>query len=305
VAVWTVHSGSTATGGYFAGGYPFSAVVLAVYGRGRAGGGVAALVLAGFATRRFLLAGDQVLAAVNNGALLYLLGAGILAWGVEVLREAERQRLAVEAELSREREERRRSAERAETAAHLHDSVLQTLALLQRRSDDPAEVSALARRQERELREWLGGTVRPPGPARALREALEGAAAEVERDHRVAVEVVVVGDAPLDEGLAALVAASREALVNAGKHAGVDAVSLYAEADATAARVFVRDRGRGFDPAAAPADRRGLRESIVARLQRHGGAANIRSAPGSGTEVALSVPLAGPAGERPGGRPRT
>jgi len=294
VAVWTVLAPEVATSaGPFAGGYPFSAVALAAVNRGFGGGLAAALVLAGFATRRLLLTDSTLVAAINNAALLYLLGAGVIAWGVQVLRDGERQRLAVEAELSREREERRRAAERAETAAHLHDSVLQTLALLQRRSADPVEVVTLARRQERELREWLGGSPRSAGPATALREALEGAAAEVERDHRLTVEVVVVGDAPLDDALSALAAAAKEALVNAGKHAGVDKVSLYAEVDASGARVFVRDRGDGFDPANAVVDRRGLRESIVARLDRHGGTATIRSAPGAGTEVALALPLAG------------
>jgi len=297
VAVWTVLAPETAaSAGPFAGGYPFSAVALAAVARGFTGGLAAASVLAGFATRRLLTGGSGLVAALNNAALLYLLGAGVIAWGVQVLRDGERQRLAVEAELSREREERRRAAERAETSAHLHDSVLQTLALLQRRSADPIEVVTLARRQERELREWLGGSPRSAGPATALREALERAAAEVERDHRLTVEVVVVGDAMLDDALSALAAAAKEALVNAGKHAGVDAVSLYAEVDATSARVYVRDRGGGFDPAEAPADRRGLRESIVARLDRHGGTATIRSSPGAGTEVALALP-------RPGGEP--
>lgn len=293
VAVWTVVAPEVAaTGGPFAGGYPFSAVVLAAVNRGFTGGLAAASVLAWFATRRLLLLDSGLVAAINNAALLYLLGAAVVAWGVQVLRDGERQRLAVEAELSREREERRRAAERADTAAHLHDSVLQTLALLQRRSADPAEVVKLARRQERELRDWLGGGLGAlSGPATTLRAALQGAAEEVERDHRLTVEVVVVGDAALDDGLRALAAAAKEALVNAGKHAGVDAVALYAEVDASGARVFVRDRGKGFDPTTAGTDHRGLRESIVARLDRHGGSATVRSAPGAGTEVALVLPV--------------
>jgi len=187
--------------------------------------------------------------------------------------------------LDAERAARIRSQERAEVAAHLHDSVLQTLALVQKRADDPREVAALARRQERELRAWLNNT-RPAGTA-TLAGALESAAAEVESDHHVPIEVVTVGDAPLDERATALVAATREALVNASKFAGPEPISLYAEVEDGRAEVFVRDRGPGFDPEAAPADRRGVRDSIIARMQRHGGTATIHSTPGNGTEVEL------------------
>ncbi len=275
----------------FYGGYPFSTVVTAVYGRGVAGAVVSAIALSAAGTARLRATGESVLAAVNNGALLYLFGAGVIAWGVEVLRRAELQRRAYEAELAGEREERRRSAERAETAAHLHDSVLQTLALLQRRSDDPAAVTSLARRQERELRDWLAGGGPPALAPLTYRGAMEDAAAEVEHDHRVAIEVVVVGDVALDDRLSALVAATREALVNAAKHAGVDRIALYAEVDGAVARAFVRDRGAGFDPESAQRDGRGVRESIIGRLDRQGGTASIRSTPGAGTEVALSLPL--------------
>ena len=185
--------------------------------------------------------------------------------------------------LSAERTERIRSQERAEVAAHLHDSVLQTLALMQKRVDDPREVAALARRQERELRAWLNGR-RLSGDA-TVALALEAAAAEVEEAHGVPVEVVAVGDAPLDERSRALVAAAREALVNAVKFAGP--VALYAEVDDDRIEVFVRDRGPGFDPGAVPDDRRGVRESIVGRMERHGGRAVVHTAPGAGTEVEL------------------
>jgi signal transduction histidine kinase len=187
--------------------------------------------------------------------------------------------------LAAERSARIRSQERAEVAAHLHDSVLQTLALVQKRADDPREVAALARRQERELRAWLNNT-RPAGTA-TLAGALEGAAAEVEADHHVPIEVVTVGDGPLDERAAALVAAAREALVNASKFAGPEPISLYAEVEGGRAEVFVRDRGPGFEPESAPADRRGVRDSIIGRMERHGGRATVHSTPGSGTEVEL------------------
>jgi signal transduction histidine kinase/phage shock protein PspC (stress-responsive transcriptional regulator) len=189
--------------------------------------------------------------------------------------------------LADERAARIRSQERAEVAAHLHDSVLQTLALVQKRADDPREVAALARRQERELRAWLNNT-RPAGDA-TLASALEAAAAEVEADHQVPIEVVTVGDGPLDEPAAALVAAAREALVNASKFAGPEPISLYAEMAEERTEVFVRDRGPGFAVDDVPQDRRGVRDSIVGRMQRHGGRATIHSTPGHGTEVELVV----------------
>jgi signal transduction histidine kinase len=189
--------------------------------------------------------------------------------------------------LSAERTERIRSQERAEVAAHLHDSVLQTLALMQKRASEPREVAALARRQERELRAWLNGRGAAGDATVAL--ALEAVAAEVEEAHGVPVEVVAVGDAPLDERAQALVAAAREALVNAAKFAPGGPVALYAEVDAETIEVFVRDRGPGFDPAAVPDDRRGVRESIVGRMERHGGRAVVHSAPGAGTEVELVI----------------
>jgi phage shock protein PspC (stress-responsive transcriptional regulator) len=187
--------------------------------------------------------------------------------------------------LSAERAERIRSQERAEVAAHLHDSVLQTLALMQKRVDDPREVAALARRQERELRAWLNG--RHGSGELTVAGSLEAVAAEVEEAHGVPVEVVAVGDAPLDARAEALVAAAREALVNAAKFAPDGPVALYAEVAPERIEVFVRDRGPGFDPARVPADRRGVRESIVGRMERHGGRAVLHTAPGEGTEVEL------------------
>ena len=189
--------------------------------------------------------------------------------------------------LTAERAERIRSQERAELAAHLHDSVLQTLALVQKRAGDPRAVANLARRQERELRAWLDGG--RPDPGESLASALEAAAAEVEETHGVPIDVVAVGDAPVDERATALVAAAREALVNAAKFAGGAPVQLYAEVGEDRTEVFVRDRGPGFDPAAVPDDRRGLRESIYGRMDRHGGRAVVHSSPGAGTEVELVI----------------
>jgi signal transduction histidine kinase len=192
-------------------------------------------------------------------------------------------------QLGAERRERIRHEERAELAAHLHDSVLQTLALIQRSADQPRRMVALARRQERELRSWLYGQ-QDGAPTITLSAAVEGIAEEVEAIHDLSVEVVVVGDAPMDEHLRALLAATREACVNAAKHSGADEVSVYVEVEDDAVHAFVRDRGVGFDPATVPADRRGIRGSISGRLERHGGYGRVASFPGEGTEVELCVP---------------
>ena len=193
--------------------------------------------------------------------------------------------------LASERGERIRSQERAALAAHLHDSVLQTLTLVQKRADDPREVAQLARRQERELRDWLFATERKPASA-SLATALSDAAVEVEEIHRVPIDVVAVGDAGVDKRGEALVAAAREAMVNAAKFApDAGEVAVYAELGPERAQVFVRDRGPGFDQQAVPADRRGVRDSIVGRMQRAGGRASIRSGPEIGTEVELGIDL--------------
>ncbi|GIE28749.1 histidine kinase [Actinoplanes italicus] len=192
-------------------------------------------------------------------------------------------------QLRAEREGRIREQERAELAAMIHDQVLHTLALIQRNSTDIKEVQRLARGQERSLRNWL---YRPTGsPTERFAAALEQAAAEVEDTFAITVETVVVGDTQCDDRVAALVAAGREALVNAARHAGVQTVSLYAEVEEDELSVFVRDRGAGFDLGGVADTRHGVRGSIIGRMQRHGGRAEIRSAPGDGTEVRLMLPV--------------
>jgi signal transduction histidine kinase len=191
-------------------------------------------------------------------------------------------------ELTEERRERIRIEERADIAAHLHDSVLQTLALIQRNANSPREVARLARSQERELRTKLYGDGVPNGQFGA---ALNAAAAEVEDTYAITIDVVVVGDRALDNRLDALVAAAREAMVNAAKHAKVTSVSLYAEVDEGGVSVFVRDRGVGFDQNSVDADRQGVRGSIIGRMERQRGTATIKSSPGEGTEVELRVEL--------------
>jgi signal transduction histidine kinase len=248
-----------------------------------AGFGLALLVGAGlivlWAIGALDAAGDVALAALVVSIALALIAAPI--W------------LALIRRLGDERSARIRSEERAKVGAHLHDSVLQTLAMVQRQADDPAEVTRLARHQERELRSWLAGSD-PSRPGERLADALRAAAEEVEDHHGAQVETVVVGDAALDERMEALVAATREALTNAAKFAGEGGpVRLYAEVENGAAQVFVDDRGPGFDPDSIPEDRRGVRESIIGRMERYGGRAEIRSQPGGVTEVVLGMDGAG------------
>lgn len=190
--------------------------------------------------------------------------------------------------LDDERAARIRDEERAAVAAHLHDSVLQSLVLIQR-SDDPRRMASLARRQERELRSWLYGTGRAGEPA-SLHAAIEAMTVEIEGDHDVRVEAVVVGDQPLDEASRTLVAAVREAVVNAARHAGVQRVDVFVEADSGELTGYVRDTGKGFDPSAVSNDRRGISDSIVGRVQRAGGTAVLQSQSGVGTEVEIRVP---------------
>ncbi len=201
--------------------------------------------------------------------------------------------LRIARDLFAERQARIRAEERAEMASRVHDSVLQTLALIQRRADDPQQVVSLARAQERELRSWLFDGKAPgtlDGRATTVCDGIRLIQQEIEAQHGVVVEAISVGDCPLDDDLSALLAAAREATVNAAKWSGAGSVSLFAEVEPAAVSVFVRDRGRGFDPAAVPADRKGLAESVRARMERRGGSATVRSTLGEGTEVVLTMP---------------
>ena len=241
-------------------------------------GGIAVLINSGSSwsqASRTLLAGSALLGGAVLIALPFLL---------RVVRD-----------LSAERAERIRSQERAEVAALMHDSVLHTLTLIQRQSTDAAEVVRLARAQERDLRQWLyADQPRPGGKAAPLSfaQAVKAAVAEVEDRYGVVVEVVAVGDTELDSRLRACVAAAREAVVNAAKYAGGASISVFTEVEASGTQaerveVYVRDRGPGFDLAAVLPDRMGIRESVVGRMERHGGRATIKTAPGDGTEVRL------------------
>ena len=224
----------------------------------------------------------------GSGSLVDALGAIVLAViGVGLVLGPFALRL--NRDLRRERTERIRSQERADVAAHLHDSVLQTLALIQRQAGDPAVVSQLARTQERELRTWLFDA--PTNPDATVKAALQQAVSEVELAHTVPIELVAVGDYALDAGTSALVAAAREAMVNASKHSGADRIDVFLEVGPSELEVFVRDRGNGFDLDDVPKDRLGVRRSIIDRTTRHGGTAEVRSDPRTGTEVRLVMPL--------------
>ncbi|MGK5548687.1 PspC domain-containing protein [Streptomyces sp. URMC 127] len=250
--------------------------------RGAAGVALAAAGVTGIVV---LQGSAEHLGAVLQASLAVLVGIALLA-GPSVVRMTQ--------DLSAERTMRIRAQERAEVAAHVHDSVLHTLTLIQRNAEDPREVARLARAQERELRAWL---YRPEGRGKdeaeqpdTLAEAVKATAAEVEDYHGVPIEVVVVGDCPLDERLAAQMQAAREAMVNAAKYGGEGgAVQVYAEVEGRTVFLSVRDRGPGFDLDAVPGDRMGVRESIIGRMQRNGGTARLRSVPGGGTEVELEM----------------
>lgn len=236
-----------------------------------------------------LIIAAGLLVWLDNGSMLadgwgVLVAVALLILGVVLVVGPWVLRLATD--LSAEREERIRTQERADVAAHLHDSVLQTLALVQKQSHDSRAVEAIARRQERELRRWLYGD---EADDTTLKAALTSAAAEVEDEHSVPVEIVVVGDHELTTGLRALVQAAREAMVNAAKHSGADVIDTYGEVDGDTVEVFVRDRGRGFDLDTIAEDRQGVRGSIINRMQRHGGQARIRTSPDDGTEVRLEM----------------
>jgi len=212
-------------------------------------------------------------------AALVLVGAGIVFAPVVS---------GLASEVMAERRGRIRSEERADMAAHLHDSVLQTLALIQKRSDDAGVVS-LARRQERELRTWLFDD-KAMNPNLGFRAGLQRQMATVEDLYEIPIEVIVVGDCATDGDVAALLQASREAAANAARHSGAGRVDVYAEVMPSVLEVFVRDVGIGFDPDIVGSDRAGVRDSIIGRIERHGGTAAIHSSKGQGTEVELRLP---------------
>jgi signal transduction histidine kinase len=252
-----------------------------VVGAALAGAGVLVAVVVAAAGREGPdAAGTVAMFSILVAGLLALVGVVVFPWLFLLTRTVTRERAA-----------RVRAEERAEVATHLHDSVLQTLTLIQKRRGDPAEMARLARHAERELRGWLYGESRSTG-GDDLVAALHAAAAEVEDRFGASVELVTVGTCRLDERAHAVAGAASEALTNAAKHARVPRVSVFAEVADGQVVVVVRDRGRGFDQAAAGGGGRGIPDSILGRMRRQGGTAAIRTAPGAGTEVELRMPMA-------------
>jgi signal transduction histidine kinase len=245
---------------------------------------VAGVLLVGWAAflaytliaRRF--AGYSLLELI---ALLLVAGGVALVLGIPVA-------IGAFLRLSRDKAGTAHDRERQRFAAHLHDSVLQTLALVQRQAHDPVAVARMARRQEHALRAWMAGDAELVSDT--LVAALRDAVASVEDEHAVTVEFTAIGDRALDPACEELVAAAREALRNAARHAAGAPVFVFCQvARDGQVEVFVRDEGPGFDPAAVPAERRGIRDAIVGRMAFAGGQATVESVCGEGTEVTLRV----------------
>ena len=249
-----------------------------------------------------LIAGIGVLVSLRGGLSLLAPLGGFLLVAAAIVVLLGPWWLRIARDLLFERQARARAEERADMAARVHDSVLQTLALIQRSAEDPQTVVQLARAQERELRSWLFEG-RAPGDTEvtSFAEGIREIQRDVEARHGVPVEVVTVGDCPLDEHLSALLAAAREATVNAAKWSGASVISLFAEVEPDKVEVAVRDRGSGFDLYSVPEDRKGVAESIRGRMLRHGGKAIVQSTLGEGTKVTLTMArgLARPGPRRP------
>jgi len=259
--------------------HPVETVFTGEMSRGRIA--IGALCIAG--GMAVFLAAHNAFSAAGN----VVIAAGVTAVGLSLIAGPGMWRLG--RQLAEERRQRIRSEERAEVAAHLHDSVLQSLAMIQRAESAP-EMATLARAQERELRAWLYG--RPDGQGQdSLSRAVDEAAARIERLHQVRVEAVTVGDRTMDDRLRAMLQACGEAMTNAARHSGADRMSVYVEVEKDAVTAYVRDTGRGFAAANVGGDRRGISESIRGRMERAGGSAEVTSEPGGGTEVKLVLPF--------------
>lgn len=285
LATWVAMTpGLVGTQIFFAGGYPISSPFLIATTRGLNATFAPALIVAMASALGALPASPRAAEVLAINFLSPL----VVAWGFGTIKSQDRKRLEAEEALAVERTKLARADERAEMAAHLHDSVLQTLALIQRKTPHNRDVTRLARHQERELRAWLnGGATLAAG--NTLNSAVIRAAEEVEDEYDVIVELSTAGDRELDESSAGMILAAREAMTNAARFAGVEKIYVLSETAGDAIRLVVRDQGVGFDPDDISVDRRGVRESIVGRLERLGGTATIRSSVGTGTEVELSL----------------
>jgi signal transduction histidine kinase len=284
VATWIAMTpGIIDTDIFFAGGYPISSPILIATVKGLVPTILPALIVA--AASAVGVIGPAGARAAEVLAINFL-SPLVVAWGFDTIKRQDERRRQAEEALAAERTKLARADERAEMAAHLHDSVLQTLALIQRRAPENKAVTRLARRQERELRTWLNGGP-PLASGATLAGALIRASEEVEDEYDIIVEVSTVGDRPLDDNTSGLVLAAREAMTNAARFAGVDRIFVLCEAGHDDVRLVVRDQGVGFDLNAVSPERRGIRESIAGRMERLGGEASVSSSPESGTEVEL------------------
>jgi len=243
---------------------------------------VAGVLLAGGLGWLFSARASLALLRPLGGVLLVTVAIVLILgpWWLRIIRE-----------LATERQDKARTQERLDIASRVHDSVLQTLALIQRRAEDPQKVVQLARMQERELRSWLFEGKDPNEPEEVLTVTAEvrKIQEDIESRYGVPVEAVTVGDCDLDDNLSALMAAAREATVNAAKWSGASVISLFAEVEPDEVAIVVRDRGKGFDPETVPEDRKGLAESVRGRMARRGGTATVNSAPGEGTKITLKM----------------
>jgi signal transduction histidine kinase len=289
VAVWVALAPLiTGSEGLFFGGYPLSWVIYVAYARNQhwfIAGTLSSAVMAATQVADSLIREDDY--ALIGDIAVFCATAWVVGWGMSELLRNERMRLKAEARFEEERRRRAQSDERAEIAAYLHDSVLQTLTVIQQRDDATPDIRHLTRRQERELRQWIERL--DSDYKVSFSQALRVMAWDIEDLYDLRVEVVTVGDCELTDDLRLLLGAAREALANAAKYSGAGRISLYSEVGDAAVDVFVRDRGRGFDVDLASDGRRGISESIIGRMPRGGGTATVRSTPGEGTEVELSM----------------
>jgi signal transduction histidine kinase len=280
-----VGSASTIAGAenLFHGGYPISALAVVAYGFGLRGAVAASFLLAGEQFILHEIDGKGLLPAV--GSVTFIVFAILMGWAFDQIREQQRIVLATQKRLGESRDAQARHEERLELANRLHDTVLQTLIVLRRHADDPQEVHYLARRQERQLRRTISEYRSPY--ANSARAALQGVCDDIEDVYRIEIDVLIRGDANTDECCEAILAATQEALVNAAKHSGVQKIDLYAELRSDRTKIFVRDRGTGFDPQKS-ATGRGIDHGLLSRVQAVGGTVTISTSPDGGTEVAMS-----------------
>lgn len=270
-------------GDLFHGGYPISWLAVAAYAGGMRLAVGAAVVLAAQQILGFLLTGRSIVA--TTGAFVFIVYGVIFGWTIDTLRKNDARRRAAEQALEAERTARALEAERLELANELHDSVLQTLQVIRTDADDAVRVRFLVRSEERAIDRMIN-RYRHPG-ADGLETALLEARDEVETLHSVEIRTVIRDDVPLSPAVVAVVEATREALTNAARHSGASVVHLYSEVDGDRVRVYVRDRGVGFDPTTVE-EGRGVQHSLRHRMDSAGGTLHITSAPQRGTEVEIT-----------------